>query len=279
MSERAAAAPIITFLSDYGLEDEFVGVCHGVIARRCPQARVIDLTHGIPPQDVRAGALSLAAALPFVPAGVHLAVVDPGVGARGEGARRALALRTQRERRLLVGPDNGLLMLAAQRFGGVAEAREISDSPERAAHGSRTFDGRDLFAPVAAALAAGVPLRAVGGELPVRELRELALPLAEIAGGVLRAHVLHSDHFGNLILDASPAQLAELGVSEGAALEVRHAGRAHAARRAGAFAEVPAGELLLYEDAQRMLALAVNQGSAAQRLGARRDDELLVRAA
>src|SRR5437899_809502 len=103
----AASTPIITFLSDYGLQDEFVGVCHGVIARRCPRAHVIDLTHGIPPHDVRTGALVLAGALPFVPAGVHLAVVDPGVGAAGERARRAVALRTAAEDRLLVGPDNG----------------------------------------------------------------------------------------------------------------------------------------------------------------------------
>src|SRR5438128_9425814 len=124
----AASTPIITFLSDYGLEDEFVGVCHGVIARRCPAARVIDLTHGIPPQDVRAGALALAAALPFLPAGVHLAVVDPQVGARGEHARRALALRASSQERLLVGPDNGLLMLAAERLGGAVQAVDISDS-------------------------------------------------------------------------------------------------------------------------------------------------------
>src|SRR5437588_2047398 len=144
MNPSSATQPIITFLSDYGLQDEFVGVCHGVIARRCPRARVIDLTHGIPPQDVRAGALALAAALPFVPAGVHLAVVDPGVGAVGsQHARRAVALRTAAENRLLVGPDNGLLMAAADRFGGVTESVDISDSPERAAELSRTFHGRD----------------------------------------------------------------------------------------------------------------------------------------
>jgi S-adenosyl-L-methionine hydrolase (adenosine-forming) len=279
MSSPPATQPLITFLSDYGLGDEYVGVCHGVIARRCPAARVIDLTHGIPPQDVRAGALTLAAALPFVPAGVHLAVVDPGVGARGPGARRALALRTVAEHRLLVGPDNGLLMLAAERFGGVAQALEISGSPERAASVSRTFHGRDLFAPVAAALADGAPLAAMGNELAPEELRRLELPAAEISGGELLAHVLMSDRFGNLILDASPEQLAALGAREGGALAVAHAGRVHAAQRAGTFADVPAGELLVYEDAQHMVALAVNQGSAAELLGARRDDELLVRAA
>lgn len=279
MSSYPATQPVITFLSDYGLEDEFVGVCHGVIARRCPAARVIDLTHGIPPQDVRAGALALAAALPFVPAGVHLAVVDPQVGARGASARRALALRTVAEHRLLVGPDNGLLMLAAERFGGVAQALDISNSPERAASVSRTFHGRDLFAPVAAALADGAPLAALGSEIEPRELRLLELPVAELSGGGLLAHVLHGDRFGNLILDASPEQLAQLGARDGSAFTVEHAGRVHAARLAGAFADVPAGELLVYEDAQHMVALAVNQGSAAKLLGAGRDDELLVRAA
>src|SRR6267378_2090714 len=107
MSRTPASPPVITFLSDYGLQDEFVGVCHGVIARHCPHARVIDLTHGIPPHDVRTGALVLAKARPFMPAGIHLAVVDPGVG---EPARRAIALRTAAEDRMLVGPDNGLLM-------------------------------------------------------------------------------------------------------------------------------------------------------------------------
>src|SRR5919202_6328851 len=132
-------ARTITFLSDYGLADEFVGVVHGVIARICPEARVIDLGHGIPRQDVQAGALALARALPFVPAGVHLAVVDPEVGAR----RRAVALQVADEDRLLVGPDNGLLMPAAERFGGAIEAVEISASPWRLQPVSATFHGRD----------------------------------------------------------------------------------------------------------------------------------------
>jgi S-adenosyl-L-methionine hydrolase (adenosine-forming) len=279
MSRAPATAPVITFLSDYGLQDEFVGVCHGVIARRCPHARVIDLTHAIPPHDVRTGALVLAGALPFMPAGIHLAVVDPGVGETGDAARRAIALRTAAEDRMLVGPDNGLLMLAAERFGGALEGVDISDSPERAAALSRTFHGRDLFAPVAAALAAGEPLSGVGGELDVAQLRRLQLPVASIGDGGLRAHVLHADRFGNLILDATPKQLSEVGVREGSSVALQHADHVHAARRAGTFAEVPVGELLIYEDAQRMVALAVNQGSAAELLGAALDDELLVRPA
>ena len=144
--------PVITFLSDYGQLDEFVGVCHGVMARRCPSARVIDLTHAIPRHDVRSGAIVLRSALPFLPAGVHLAVVDPGVSAIGRHARRAVAIRTVEQDHVLVGPDNGLLMPAAERLAGVAEAVDIGESPERLRPVSRTFHGRDIFAPVAAAL-------------------------------------------------------------------------------------------------------------------------------
>src|SRR3978361_2394761 len=141
----------ITFLSDYGLEDDFVGVCHAVIARIAPEARVIDLTHGLDRHDIRTAALVLRRALPFAAPGIHLAVVDPGVGAE----RRAIALRTTDEDRILVGPDNGLLWLAAQRFGGIAEVVDIARPTPRPEPVSATFHGRDLFAPVAAHLAAG----------------------------------------------------------------------------------------------------------------------------
>src|SRR3954453_7293044 len=110
-------ARVITFLSDYGHDDDFVGVCHGVIARIAPDARILDVTHGIPRHDVRSGALVLRRALPFFPPGVHVAVVDPEVGAE----RRAIAIRTAEEDRILVGPDNGLLLPAAKGFGAVVE--------------------------------------------------------------------------------------------------------------------------------------------------------------
>jgi hypothetical protein len=270
---------MITFLSDYGRRDEFVGVCHGVIARRCPSARVIDLTHSIPRHDVRAGAIVLRSAIPYLPAGVHLAVVDPGVGEVGPRARRAVALRAGEHGHLLVGPDNGLLMPAAERLAGVAEAVDIGESPERLQPVSRTFHGRDIFAPVAAALAAGEPLAAVGEQLAVGELRRLELPSAQLADGVLTVHVLHSDAFGNLILDAAPQQLSALGAGLGDALVVGHAGAVRAARYGATFAEVAPGELLIYEDAARMVALAVNRGSAAELLGADADAELTVRPA
>jgi S-adenosyl-L-methionine hydrolase (adenosine-forming) len=276
---RTVDPPVVTFLSDYGSGDEFVGVCHGVIARRCPTARVIDLTHAIPRHDLQTGAEVLRSGLPYMPAGVHLGVVDPDVGAVGAHARRAVALRTAEEGRLLVGPDNGLLMPAAELLGGAVEAVDIGCSPERLEPVSRTFHGRDIFAPVAGALAAGAGLAAVGEPLAVDGLRRLELPSAHIGDGVLRAHVLRCDNFGNLILDADAEQLAALGVGLGETMTVGHAGRIHTVRYGSTFADVPAGELLGYEDAQRMLALAVNRGSAAELLGAERGDELMVRAA
>lgn len=266
--------PVISFLSDYGHGDEFVGVCHGVIARRCPAARIIDLSHGVPRHDVRAGALMLRNALGFLPAGVHLAVVDPTVGASGEQARRAVALRVAEEERVLVGPDNGLLMLAAERLGGVLDAVDIGRSSERLEPLSATFQGRDIFAPVAGALADGAPLADVGEPMAIEELRGLTLPEARVEHEALLTHVLLVDHFGNAILDATHEQLAAAGLRLGAAVVLHLRGQAHAARYAVTFADVGAGELVLYEDAQRMAAIAVNRGSAAGALSLRRDDEL-----
>jgi S-adenosylmethionine hydrolase len=268
---------VISFLSDYGHHDEFVGVCHGVIARRCPDARVIDLTHTVPRHDVRAGAVVLRSAIAYLPVGVHLAVVDPGVGATRAESRRAVALRTADAGNLLVGPDNGLLMPAAERLGGVAEAVDIGASPERLEPVSRTFHGRDIFAPVSAALAAGAALKAVGEALDPEGLRRLMLPSAQMHDGALAAHVLHRDVFGNLILDATGAQLDELGMGPGDALAVTHAGKLHMGRVAATFADVAPGELLIYEDAQQMVAIAVNRGSAGDLLGAGRDEEILLR--
>jgi S-adenosyl-L-methionine hydrolase (adenosine-forming) len=276
MPPASALPAVISFLSDYGRRDEFVGVCHGVIVRRCPSARIIDLTHEIPRHDVLAGAIVLRAALAYLPAAVHLAVVDPGVGT---SQRRAVALRTAERDRLLVGPDNGLLMPAAESLGGVAEAVDIGDSPERLQPVSRTFHGRDIFAPVAAALAAGEPLADVGEPLSSAGLKRLELTRARIDAGALAAHVLDCDAFGNVILDATAEQLQALPARPGDLLTVRHAQSTHTARYALAFADVPAGELLVYEDSRGSVALAVNRGSAAELLGAGREDELLVRPA
>ncbi|HEV3227869.1 MAG TPA: SAM-dependent chlorinase/fluorinase [Solirubrobacteraceae bacterium] len=265
--------PVLTFLSDYGTADEFVGVCHGVIARLSPEVRIIDITHGIERHDVRLGALALRAALPYMPAGVHLAVVDPEVGAE----RRAVAVRVAEEDRLLVGPDNGLLSLAAERLGGVVEAVDVSRSPHRLEPVSATFHGRDIFAPVAARLAAGAPLGAAGDPLSADELVVLELPRPREEDGALVVHALHADRFGNLALDVGHDALVDHGLKLGDGIELEVGGRRLRARYARTFADVPPGELLLYEDAQQTLALAVNRGSATERLGLRRDGELRLR--
>jgi S-adenosylmethionine hydrolase len=257
----------ITFLSDYGLTDEFVGVVHGVIARLCPAARVIDISHGIPRHDARAGAVVLARALPYMPAGVHLAVVDPEVGAR----RRAVALRTADEDRLLVGPDNGLLTPAAARLGGVVEAVEISTSPWRLEPLSATFHGRDLFAPVAARLAGGAPLAEAGTPLDPDELVTGETTEAVREGDVLVAHVVGVDTFGNATLDADPGTA---GVRLGEPVAVRAGGRRVRAVVARTFADVRAGDMLVYEDASGALAVAVSGGDAARLLGLRTGDEV-----
>jgi S-adenosylmethionine hydrolase len=261
---------VVTFLSDYGLDDDFVGVCHGVIARIAPGVRVIDVTHGIARHDVRAGALVLRRALAFMPAGVHLAVVDPEVGAQ----RRAVALRcADDEARVLVGPDNGLLSLAAQRFGGVLEAADIGRSPLCLEPVSASFHGRDVFAPVAAHLAAGsASLAEAGDPLDPAKLVQLELPRACATDAGLVTHVLHADRYGNVVLDAGHEDLAGSGLRRGRGVTVN--GRR--ALYATTFADVPAGALLLYEDGYRALSLAVNRGSALAALGLDLDDEVLI---
>jgi S-adenosylmethionine hydrolase len=260
---------MITFLSDYGMADGFAGVCHGVIANICPGVRVIDITHGVPRQDVRAGALILRTALPYMPVGVHLAVVDPEVGAE----RRAVALRVA-DGRLMVGPDNGLLSLAAQDGGGVSEAVDIGSSPWRLQPVSATFHGRDIFAPVAARLAAGEELADAGRPCDPAELVRLDLPRATVDDGVLVAHAVYVDRFGNVQLDATHDDLHDAGLKLGHGVLVG----AHAARYLRTFADAQAGELLVYEDSSRMLAVAITQGSAAERLGVAAGDEVRIRA-
>ena len=259
---------VVTFLSDYGLGDDFVGVCHGVIARIAPDVRVIDVTHGIERHDVRAGALVLRRSLDYLPAGVHVAVVDPGVGSR----RRAVALRCADGARLLVGPDNGLLWLAAEHLGGVAEAADVGRSPLRLEPVSASFHGRDIFAPVAAHLATGTALEAAGEPLDPATLVRLELPRPRRTAEGIVAHVLHADGYGNIVLDAERADLADAGVHPGDALTIGE----RRARYATTFADVPAGELLLYEDGYRVLSLAVNRGSALGALGLALDDEIVI---
>lgn len=254
----------ITFLSDYGEADGFAGVCRAVIARIAPAAVVIDLSHGIARHDVRQGAAVLASSTPFAAPGVHLAVVDPGVGT----PRRALAVATADEGRHFVGPDNGLLSTAITRFGGAREAVEISSSRARLEPVSETFHGRDIFAPVAAHLALGESLASLGTAIDPGSLDELDLNAPEVQPGLgLTAEVGHVDGFGNATLIATAADAEIAGLRFGERLRVstpRHSGEAVYART---FAEVASDEMLVYVDASGSLALAVNRGSAALVLG------------
>jgi S-adenosylmethionine hydrolase len=247
----------IVFLTDYGMADEFVGVCHGVMLRIAPDVRVVDLTHSIPRQDVMRGALTLGRATSYMPVGVvYVAVVDPGVGSgRGSIAVRAASGA------LLVGPDNGLLSLAWEALGGAEAAVEITSDDVVLQPVSRTFHGRDVFASAAAHLAVGMPLADLGPPLVVEQLRVLELPGPMVAPGAIGARVTGVDGFGNVQLNVGPHDMEAAGL--GPVLTVR--GRT--VPRVGVFADVPHGTLAAIIDSQGQLALVVNQGSAADTLG------------
>ena len=250
---------IVTLLTDYGHDDEFVGVCHGVIRRICPEAQIIDVTHGVARHDVRTGALVLRNALPYLPVGIHVAVVDPSVGTE----RRALGLRCADER-LLVGPDNGLLSLAWEQSGGVVEAVDLSRSPHRLEPVSATFHGRDVFAPVAAHLAAGAPLPEAGEAVGPETLATVELPVAREEDGRLVAHALAVDRFGNVTLNIPSEQRGPTWLALGREVEIETRGERYLARVAGTFADADPGEVILYEDSYRALAVAINRGDAAE---------------
>jgi S-adenosyl-L-methionine hydrolase (adenosine-forming) len=260
----------ITFLTDFGLQDDFVGTCHGVIATIAPDARVIDLTHGIDPQAVLQGALVLRNAIQFAPTGVHLAVVDPDVG----GNRRAVAVAT-RDGRRFVGPDNGLLLLAADELG-IDAVHELTDPRYRLAEVSRTFHARDIFAPAAAHLAVGVPVAELGPQLDPATLVRLELPRTEMGRAQVRATVLIVDRFGNVATNMQRVEIDSLGCAEGDRVEVRLQLDRYFAILVGTFADATAGELILYEDSYGLMTLAISQGNAARLTGVRPGDELRV---
>jgi S-adenosylmethionine hydrolase len=262
----------ISFLSDYGSSDEFAGVCHGVIAGIAPEARVIDVTHGIVRHAVRQGAVVLANALPFMPPGIHLAIVDPGVGA----ARRPVAIRLAEEDRLLVGPDNGVLGTSCERFGGAVEAVDLTTSPLRLEPVTATFHGRDLFAPVTAHLALGASLTEAGDQIRPASLTQIELPEPRIYPDRIVAHVLYADGFGNLTLNLRHDQLAGTFLRLGNRVAVA-AGRSSVTVSFGrTFADVGAGQGIMYEDSSRSLALGVNRDSAADLLELNPDDEVVL---
>lgn len=255
---------MITFLSDFGLTDPFVGVCHAVIAQIAPGVPVVDLTHAIRPQDVRQGARILADCVPYAGPAVHLAVVDPGVGTQRQG----VVLRAGREPVLFVGPDNGLLTLATERLGGVQEAWVLAAEAYRLPRVSRTFHGRDVFAPAAAYLAAGVPPDELGPPVSPAMLVTFPPRFPHGGDGWLDTEVEDVDRFGNLQLAARLSDLVRSGLDEAQRLRATVAGRELDLARAATFGEVPPGTLALIEDSFGWLAIVEHGGSAAARLGA-----------
>ena len=261
---------VVTFLSDFGLQDDFVGTCHGVMARIAPGARVIDITHGIEPQAVLQGALVLRNTVPFMPTGVYLAVVDPDVG----GNRRAVALHTS-DGRAFVGPDNGLLMLAAG-DAGIEAAHELSDPRFRLPDVSRTFHARDIFAPAAAHLAAGVPIVELGPAVDPSSLVRCSVPEPEIGRSQIAAQVLVVDRFGNVSTNVGWRHIEALGLEPGDRCEIRLSLDRYYAVVARTFADAAPGELILYEDSYRLVTLAISRGDAARLTGVGAGDELRI---
>ena len=270
------AGPFISFLTDFGA-DTAPATCRGVMWGIAPDARILDLTHSVRAFSVRDGAFLLWSSVPYLPVGVHVAVVDPGVGT----PRRPIAIRAARGD-LLVGPDNGLLVPAAARLGGIVEARVLTNRTLWRDDVSTTFHGRDIFSPVAAHLANGVDLTTVGEPIDGAALVQLAFPAATARDGGLDSSVLFIDAFGNCRLAGEPRDLeAAIGRPlAGGRLSLRHGGTATEVPWCVSFGVVAAGELLAYEDADYAgLAVAVNQGSAAERLHLTLDDPVRIEAA
>ncbi len=254
---------VITFLSDYGLQDEFVGVCHGVMLRIAPTVKVIDIHHYILRQHIRHGSIVLQQSIRYMPEGVHLAVVDPSVGSK----RRAIALTTG-SGRYFVGPDNGLLVPAAEDAGGITAAHEITNEAYLLSPVSRTFQGRDVFAPAAAHLANGVDPAELGDAVELDKLERLDVAEAWVHDDHLHAEVLQVDRFGNLQLNFRRDLLEKVDVAAGDKLEVRIEGQRLQVPYGVTFADVKAGEFVVVEDSYDHLSLAVNKGDAAARLRA-----------
>jgi S-adenosylmethionine hydrolase len=257
----------ITFLSDYGTGDEFVGVVKSVIRSIAPQVTVLDLTHEIPAYDVRAGSLTLGRSAQYLCPGVVLAVVDPGVGT----ARRAVAVEVGDGASVLVGPDNGLLAPAVGLVGGATRAVWLNNSEYHLpSPGGPLFDGRDVFAPVAGYLCAGVPLDELGEEIDPAGMLPGVMPVARDEDGSLVAEVLWVDRYGNAQLNIGPGDLDQLGTY----FEMRLASGRRSARRAHHFGEVTPGSVGLVTDSYGLVALAADRASAAEDLGIGPGDEV-----
>jgi S-adenosylmethionine hydrolase len=260
--------PIITLLSDFGLKDPYVAEMRAVILSICPEARIVDISHKIEKFNIRMGAFVLASAAPYFPLGtVHAAVVDPGVGTK----RRPLIVKT--ERCFYVGPDNGLLMLAAQKES-IHRVYHVTNPRYMLPRVSRTFHGRDIFAPAAAHLARGRPPYEFGPEIHDYALPEFAKP--RVRKGELLGEILHIDDFGNVVTNISAENLEKMGVREGYALHVKLRGKTLALKLCSAYGEVPAKKPLGIIGSSDFLEISVNQGNASKVFKAKIGDSVRV---
>jgi S-adenosylmethionine hydrolase len=258
----------ISFLSDFGHDDEFVGVVHSVIRELAPHAAVIDLTHAIPAFDVRAGALALARAVQYVAPGVILAVVDPGVGTD----RRGVAVEVGGGAGVFVGPDNGLLAPAVAMAGGAERAVELTNEVYRLPSPGPTFAGRDIFGPAAAHLANGVALEELGPLIEPHTLLPGVLPLTRVEGDALVAEVLWVDRYGNAQLNVDPDEIAAYGD----AVLLRIGDQVRAARRAHTYGMIGRGEVGLVVDSYGLVSICLDRQSAAGELGLSAGDEVML---
>jgi S-adenosylmethionine hydrolase len=249
----------ITFLSDYGTSDEFVGVVHSVIRSIAPHVGVIDLTHEIPPYDVRAGSLTLGRSAQYLCPGVVLAVVDPGVGT----ARRGIAVEVGDGQSYLVGPDNGLLASAVAMSGGATGAVELTNPDYQLAAPGPTFAGRDVFAPAAAHLCNGVPLSDLGPAVDPLSLLPGLMPLPSERDGALVAEVIWVDRYGNCQLNLDPDEIDHLGPR----VQLRWGDDVRPAQRAPTYDGIAAGQIGLVVDSYGMLSVCLGRRSAADELG------------
>jgi len=263
---------LLTFLSDFGFEDAFLGVCKGVIARTAPDVRVLDVLHLVAPQDVEQGAVVLASALPYLPSpAIHLALVDPFRSAPVQ----AVAVRTA-DGSTFVAPDNGLTSQAWAVAGGAVAAHRLDDESLWLPTTARTFRARDVYAPVAARLADGLPIERVGTAVPVEDLARLDQRPPSVGDDHVHAEVVQVDHFGNLTLNCQRSDLEAAGVTLGDTLELRCGGKSLSVPFCLTYGEVAHGKLAVCEDSFRTLTVAVNGGSAARDLRARRADPLVL---
>jgi hypothetical protein len=260
----------ISFLTDYGTADEFVGVVHSVIRQLAPEVRVIDISHHVPAHDVRAGGLTLARSAQYLAPGVVLAVVDPGVAT----TRRAVAIEVGDGASILVGPDNGLLAPAVSMVGGATRAVELTNLDYQLPAPGPTFAGRDIFGPAAAHLCNGVDLLELGTEVDVNGLMPGMIPITRVEDGAVVAEVLWTDGFGNLQLNVDPVEIDGFGPR----VELRFDGKVRTGVRHNTYADVATGEIGLVVDSYGLVSVAANRTSAAEELRIGTGDEVILAA-